>query len=169
MVYLLDANALIDANRDYYSLERVPEFWEWLAYHSQKGDVKVPIEIFEEVNDGDDDLAIWINDEKIGQDILYQTEADPFLVARCVEKGYANNLTDDEIGKLGRDPFLLGYALADPQQITIVTTEVSKPSKTRANKRLPDVAQSLGLRTLNVFQFTRELDFRTNWKEHLTG
>ena len=38
MLYLLDANVLIDANRDYYQIERVPEFWEWLIscgiYHS---------------------------------------------------------------------------------------------------------------------------------------
>lgn len=31
MLYLLDANVIIDANRDYYPLERVPEFWAWLV------------------------------------------------------------------------------------------------------------------------------------------
>ncbi|MCY4508918.1 MAG: DUF4411 family protein [Acidobacteria bacterium] len=30
MLYLLDANVLIDAHRDYYPLGRVPEFWDWL-------------------------------------------------------------------------------------------------------------------------------------------
>ncbi|RPI71776.1 MAG: DUF4411 family protein [Geobacteraceae bacterium] len=28
MLYLLDANTLIDAKRDYFEFERVPEFWE---------------------------------------------------------------------------------------------------------------------------------------------
>ena len=30
LLYLLDANVLITANRDYYSVKRVPEFWAWL-------------------------------------------------------------------------------------------------------------------------------------------
>lgn len=30
MLHILDANILIDANRDYYPMDRVPEFWEWL-------------------------------------------------------------------------------------------------------------------------------------------
>ena len=30
VLYLLDANVLIDANRDYYPVARVPEFWDWL-------------------------------------------------------------------------------------------------------------------------------------------
>lgn len=29
-LYLLDANILIDANRDYYPVEAVPEYWAWL-------------------------------------------------------------------------------------------------------------------------------------------
>ena len=31
MLYLLDANVFIDANRDYYPLDRFPEFWDWLV------------------------------------------------------------------------------------------------------------------------------------------
>jgi len=37
MLYLLDANVLIDANRDYYPIARIPEFWEWLVYHGEEG------------------------------------------------------------------------------------------------------------------------------------
>jgi hypothetical protein len=37
MIYLLDANTLIDAKRDYFEFERVPEFWEWLKSHGSKG------------------------------------------------------------------------------------------------------------------------------------
>ena len=37
MRYLLDANVLIDADRDYYPLGRVPEFWDWLLHQSEHG------------------------------------------------------------------------------------------------------------------------------------
>jgi len=59
VLYLLDANVLIDANRDYYPFERVPEFWEWLQYQGEIGTVKLPLEVFEELREGQDALAIW--------------------------------------------------------------------------------------------------------------
>ena len=49
MLYLLDANVFIDANRDYYPITRVPEFWAWLIYVAEQQLVKVPLEIYEEV------------------------------------------------------------------------------------------------------------------------
>ena len=32
VLYLLDANTLIDANRDYYGIGQVDEYWEWLVH-----------------------------------------------------------------------------------------------------------------------------------------
>jgi hypothetical protein len=29
-LYLLDANVLIPAHEDYYTIDRIPHFWEWL-------------------------------------------------------------------------------------------------------------------------------------------
>lgn len=49
MLYLLDANVLIDANRDYYPIARVLEFWEWLLETGRLNRIKVPHEIYEEV------------------------------------------------------------------------------------------------------------------------
>ena len=41
-LYLLDANVLIDAQRDYYPFEMVPEFWDWLVHMARQGTIKVP-------------------------------------------------------------------------------------------------------------------------------
>jgi hypothetical protein len=49
VLYLLDANVLIDANRDYYPIARVPEFWDWLLEMGRLGRIKIPLEIYEEV------------------------------------------------------------------------------------------------------------------------
>lgn len=67
------------------------------------------------------------------------------LVSRVINEGYCPDPTDQEIEAMGRDPFLLAYALADPLNHTIVTTEVSKPSKRRANRKVPDVGRDLGI------------------------
>jgi len=164
MLYLLDANVLIDANRDYYPIERVPEFWDWLEHNGDSDNVKIPLEIYDEIKEGTDSLSEWIKSEEIKNALLLESEPDPILVDRAVKAGYGTNLTDDEILKLGRDPFLLAYALTDSLNHRIVTTEVSKPSRTRANRHLPDSAARLGIQTRTTFQFLRELDFRTNWR-----
>ncbi len=106
MLYLLDANVLIDANRDYYHLRRVPEFWKWLIHVGTEGLVKLPREVYEEIKDGNDDLAEWIKQPEVKDALLLDAEAKPALVSRVVEEGYAPDLTDDQLERVGRDPFL---------------------------------------------------------------
>ena len=65
MLYLLDANVLIDADRDYYPLNRVPEFWAWIVDRATKDQTKIPLEMCEEVlkgkiPKGKDDLPNWL-------------------------------------------------------------------------------------------------------------
>lgn len=164
MLYLLDANVLIDANRDYYPIERVPEFWQWLEHHGAEGLIKVPVEIYEEVKEGTDVLAEWMRQPDVVAALRLEVEVDVGLVSRAVNDGYAPDLTDDEVLKLGRDPFLLAYALRDPGIHCIVTTEASKPSKQRANRHLPDVARIFGVQACTTFELVRALDFRTDWR-----
>lgn len=76
----------------------------------------------------------------------------------------ANDLTDEEVLKIGHDPFLIAYALVDAANRRVVTTEASKPSATRANRRVPDVCRDLGITSCNMFKLIRELDFSTNWR-----
>ena len=64
MVYLLDANVLIDAHRDYYPIDRVPEFWDWLVDCAVKQQTKIPLEMYEEVLQGrPDQLTRWLKGE----------------------------------------------------------------------------------------------------------
>jgi hypothetical protein len=165
LLYLLDANVLIDANRDYYPLSRVPEFWEWLAHYSATGQVKLPVEVYEEIRDGKDDLGIWARDNLVKRSLLLDEQADASLVSRVVDQGYAPDLTDDEVAKIGRDPFLIAYALADLGGRCVVTTERSRPSKQRANCKVPNVCDHFGVAWEDTFGFLRALDFRTDWKQ----
>ena len=165
MLYLLDANVLIDANRDYYAISRVPEFWEWLVSAGTQGLVKIPIEVYEEFKDGKDDVAVWAKDGDVQAALLLGEECDVGLVRAVTITGYADDLTDDEIIAIGRDPFLVAYALANSAERCIVTTEVSKPKKLRANRHLPDVCRQFGVKCCNTYEFIRTLDFRTKWKK----
>lgn len=49
MVYLLDANVVINAGRDYYPPDRVPEFWDWLLEMGESRLARIPQEIYDEI------------------------------------------------------------------------------------------------------------------------
>lgn len=164
MLYLLDANALIDANRDYYPLDRIPEFWDWLQHKAAAGEVKVPVEIFDEITEGNGELVEWIKRPEVKSELILDEDVSRVLVQRVVTTGYANDLTDDEVIELGYDPFLIAHALVNSDERRAITTEASKPSKQRANRRVPDVCHSLGVACENTFFLIRELDFSTSWR-----
>ena len=167
MLYLLDANVLITAHRDYYPVKRVPEYWDWLQHQAEVGTVKIPSEILDEVKRGtrQDDLLDWLTNDTVKDVLVLDEEPDLTLVRRVIEQGYAPDLNETDLEKLGRDPFLIAYALKDPTRRCIVTTEVSKPSKERANRKVPDVAKGFGITPLDPFRFARELDFTTGWRK----
>jgi hypothetical protein len=164
LIYLLDTNVLIDANRDYYPIQRVPEFWGWLSYMGEKGFVKIPLEMYEEIREGDDDLANWAKNPEIESSLLFTEEVDVLLVSYVIDRGYADDLTDDEVEKLGRDPFLVAHALNDKGNRCVVTTEVSKPKAQRANRHIPDVCDKFDIPWCNTFKFISKLNFSTKWK-----
>jgi len=164
VIYLLDANVLIDADRDYYSLDRVPEFWEWLQHHAQAGNVKVCIEIFEEVTDGNGSLPEWLKRDDVRAALLLGEESDQTVVSRIVNEGYAADLTDIEVIAVGRDPFLIAHAMTNAADRCVVTTERPAPAKTRHNRRVPDVCGQFNVHCCNQFEFFRALNFRTNWR-----
>ncbi len=165
MLYLLDANVLIDANRDYYSISRVSEFWDWLVDAGRNGLVKIPLEVYEEIREGkeNDELALWAKDDDVADALLLKEECDVPLVGRIIDEGYAADLTDAEVETIGRDPFLIAYALVNPGERCVVTTEVSKPKRVRANRQLPDVCDQFSVHHCHTYEFIRALNFNTKW------
>jgi hypothetical protein len=83
---------------------------------------------------------------------------DAGRVKHVLEHGYAPDLNDIEIEEIGKDPFLVAAALAGPDR-TVVTREISKPSKKRADRRLPDVCAGFGVPVINDFALYRALNF----------
>ena len=75
---------------------------------------------------------------------------------------FQDDLTDEEIEKVGRDPFLIAYAIGGAPERCVVTNERSRPGRTRANRHLPDVSRQLRVRCINAFDLIQELDFRKN-------
>ena len=164
MIYLLDADTLISADRVYYPLNRFPIFWKWLRHHGGKGNIKIPLEQYEEVTVGKGNLVDWLKEEESKAALLLSEEIDPSLVAKVTSDGYAPDLNEAELETIGRDPFLIAYGLKAPANRCVVSFEVSSPKKQRANRKVPDVCATFGVKCANLFALIEELDFTTNWK-----
>lgn len=163
MIYLLDANTLINANNQYYPLERVPEFWAWLLDQGDKGKIKIPIEISEEITNGTDSVAKWLKDKEHAEKLILDEGVEVASLQKITEEGYGPNVTDIELIEIGRDPFLISAALKDINNRTVVTEEPSRPSCKRQNRRVPDVCNQFNVKWCNSFSLIQLLNFSTSW------
>ncbi len=51
----MDANTFIEAKELYYPFDIVPEYWDWLVYQGSLQNLKVPVEIYTEINGANQD------------------------------------------------------------------------------------------------------------------
>ena len=160
MLYLIDANVLIRAHEDYYPLERVPQFWQWLEQEAQAARIKMPFEIHHEIAISVGPLRDWICRKEIKETLILDEEADAAIIDRVLKEGYGENLSDSDLEKIGSDPFLIAYALALPDRV-VVTKETSRPSAQGANRKIPDVCDSLHVQLTRDFELYQILDFTT--------
>ena len=142
----------------------MPEFWEWLVYQGTEGRLKMPLEMVEEIRDGTDDLADWLSDRTNLDALCLDEEVDVALVQRVLDVGYALDLTDQEVEIIGRDPFLIAYGLKSRSDRSVVTNEISKPGKQRANRKVPDVCNQMQVAWMDSFGLIRNLNFSTSWR-----
>lgn len=163
MLYLLDADTLITGDRRAYPVKRFPVFWEWLRHQGTIGNVKVPLEQYEEVISGRGDIVDWLCTEETKAALVLNEELDPALVADTIMRGYGA-LDENGVELVGRDPFLISYARIEVGVRTVVSFEVSKPSKQGANRKVPDVCRGFGVPCCSLFDMIEALDFTTDWR-----
>ncbi len=160
MLYLLDANTLIDADQYYYGVHQVPQFWEWLLREAEAGRLKMPEEIWHEVKDSNSDLGPWINDTTHKKLLILDEQPDAALLNEVINTAYAPDLTDAEMEQIGKDPFLVAYALAKKDRV-VVTKETSAVSKSRGRRKLPDACNIMNVHWTTDFLMYKILHFKT--------
>jgi len=163
---------LIDAKNRYYPLERIPQFWNWLVHQSVAGNIKLPPQVISEILGSEttdeepvDILAEWVMFNRTT--LEWSDELSLDLLTRTYNQGYDSapeRLTTVDPLTEPADPFLIAYALENPDIRRVVTMEnvqsvgttLPKPS----NRRIPLVCRLLGVTCINTFDLIRELDFR---------
>jgi hypothetical protein len=138
-----------------YPVDRIPRFWSWLLDVAAANGIKMPLVIFNEVTSSAGPMADWIKRSHVRDAMILKEPVDGGRVQHVPEHGYAPDLDDEEIGN---DPFLIAAALAGPDR-TVVTRELSRPSKKRAECKIPDVCAVFGVPLITDFVLYRTLNF----------
>lgn len=161
-MFLIDANVLIRADADFYSLDRIPQFWDWLVTQGVNSSIKMPAEIHDEIANGNDSLAKWVKMPHVKDALLLDEQADPAIVQKVLKYGYESSdplFDETDIQRIGRDAFLIAYAMGSPTR-TIVTRETSASSKKRGNRKVPDACNGCDVGWTSDYEMYRLLDFR---------
>lgn len=164
MMYLLDADTVIKADNRFFTRKRSPSFWLWLPHQGTIGNIKIPREQYDEIVVGNDDLVEWLKTEEVKDALLLDSEVDAALVAQVLTQGYAPDLDDAELIEVGKDPFLIAHAAADPANRAVVSFETSAPKKIRKNRKVPDVCGQFGVICVDLFVMVDALDYTEDWQ-----
>ena len=160
MIYLFDANTLINANDFYYPFDRIPQYWDWLIHQGNNGQIKIPQEIYDEITSDSTDFDKWLKNSQTKDALILKEAVNLNYLNQVYTNGYLlpQPLKDTDLEKIAKDSFLIAYALNNPMR-TIVTKEVLKPNKVGANKKIPDVCDTLGIAWMDDFNALRQLGF----------
>ena len=153
MMFLIDANVLIEAKNRYYAFDIAPGFWYWLEKACSR-DVVCSIErIREELLQGKDELSDWARDHR---DFFFPLDDRTAQVFPGLS-GWARsqNLTDDALNAFAADAadFML-VAHASAHSCTVVTHEKTG-NGSRKRVKIPDACVALGVPCVDTFDMLR--------------
>lgn len=152
MIYLLDANTLIEAKNRYYSMTVCPGYWAWILQSHGQGVVASIETVGKELQRGNDELAAWSQTHKdlfwtvsdaATQEAFTQVAAHVASAATQMKAGAVEDFLS------GADPWLIAKAMTTPECV-LVTQE--KLDLHRKNKFIiPNVCQHFGVSWLDTF------------------
>jgi len=127
MAYLLDANVIIQAKNLHYGLDFCPAFWDWLIENNQTGKVFSTEKVGDEINAGDDELAVWTRNR--GNGFFLEPDADvagqlPVVAGWAAGQGYDPAAVNTFLQVA--DYYLVSHALAHDH--IVVTHKVPENS-----------------------------------------
>ena len=157
MLYLFDANILLEANNRYYGLDFAPGFWKFIEREAKKTTLKSNDMILYELISYGDNVSKWADDRKEIFSISSQDEEIQKYFSDIAN--YVNNhpiFSGAEKARFlsGADGWLV--ATCKSLNAVLVTHEVAVPTNSKKVK-IPNIAQEFGVKTINTFDMIRAL------------
>lgn len=155
-LFLLDSNIFIEAKNRYYSFDFCPAFWDFLDKEIDKNTILTIKEVYNELSNGDDNLADWIKERKDSSFFIPFDDEETQKEFAKIAQYIVNNFSQEEATKFlsVADPWLI--AKAKVLEATIVTHEVLAPPNTKKVK-IPNICVHFGVNYANPFNMLRNL------------
>lgn len=149
MQYSIDTSAILDGWIRWYppDVGIFSVFWEKIATFAQNGTILVSEEVLLDLKKHDDGAYKWSKDK-------FQVHKTDEAVQNAVREILHSHqrLVDTRTGRSASDPFVI--AVAKLQSCAVLTGE--KPTGNVNKPNIPDVCNTLGIKSVNLVEFIRE-------------
>lgn len=152
MIYLLDANTLIEAKNRYYSMTICPGYWSWILQSNGQGIVASIETVGDELKQGNDELANWAKQhDRLFWDVSDEATQTAFAQVAAHVASLAPHMKPGAVDEFlsGADPWLIAKAMTTPDCV-LVTHEQHNPQMKRKFS-IPNVCQPFGVKCLDTF------------------
>jgi predicted nuclease of predicted toxin-antitoxin system len=161
VIYCIDANILIQAWQKYYSPEICPSYWEVLNDLGKKGVIFIPELVYEEIEQGEDNLFEWLKNSDIP---IKKIDGE---VASCLKKIYGSNpnhkyLVSSNGIHSKADPWVIAHAMKE--NAIVVTKETKDYFKKQTKIKIPHVCDNMNVSWIDDFEFIRNLNIKFTCK-----
>lgn len=149
MKYLLDTNVFIRSKNDLPE-DVWPTFWKRITELITKGDIAISEKVKEEIDNGGDELAEWINRNVQACDVV-PVDAEVLRKYSEVQNwakgtGQFKPVALEDFARVA-DAYLVATAAA--KGWTLVTFEKSQPNS-KSRVKIPDACKALGVKVCDL-------------------
>lgn len=145
--YVIDSSSLITLNRR-NPLDVFPSIWESLAKLAHRNRLVAPMEVFDEINQGDDQLIKWAKMHKL---MFKKQTSKQIELVRTILQQYPSIV--DETSKFCADPWIVALAMELREQPRLVTIKqiVVTEERLRGDRiRIPLICEKFGIEALDI-------------------
>lgn len=152
----MDANTYIQAKNEYYHMDVVPGYWEWLDTQFQLGTLASVSMVYDELSGYGDELTDWVKPRKehfidVSDDETQAVFSE--IIQLLADDDFTSKDTDNFLA--GADPWLI--AKAKVTKATVVTLESLVPENSKKIK-IPNICRQFDLEYINTFKLLRTLE-----------
>lgn len=159
-MYLLDANAFMEASRHYYAFDIAPGFWGWLSDGSLSGQVGSIEAVKDEITAGTGDLVAWAGALPPS---FWVADTDDVVAAMAQLAAWATNparqYRQEAVDEFMASADLKLIAHAIVSGATVATREQPAPDSKKKIK-IPDACNSFNVAYTDPFNAYRALELR---------
>ena len=153
-MFIIDSNILIEAKNFHFPLAPTHPFWDWLVMLGKKGEIKIPEEVYKELEAGNDNLPEWLQRHK---SLFFLSKNNAYSELPSVLESYTalygSEISETELEVMKADPWVIAHAKALGGGVICNERIKAKVLKSVKEVKVPSVCKMLNIECLSLAQF----------------